>query len=489
MAEPIKIPVNELPYKNTEEDALDLFGDVLIDGFIETIPDRNIKVSRKRPGLGTKKIDLGTNKPVDGIYWWNGRKCGIAVSDGRVFKITNAAGTLTATQLTGATIDKGTNVTFCETGSTLTGFKLILAARGKIYYSNDGVVLQAVADADAPTAVSHVAFLDQYILANKTGTGEFYFSAVGDYTDWSPTDFFSAEAKPDDLVALLTAYREIYLLGEQTIEVWYNDGVTPFSRVTMLEYGTLAPYSACFDGGDLYFLNQEKKICRLVNGRTPQILSQSYDKFIQTHITTISDAKAYILSLEGKKWYVCNFPTENRTIVYDINENAWYEWGKYQVTAIKETQLYNRFLGNCYAFCPDWGMNLLGSRLDGKIYDMSFNNHHDDEDIIRFVKRTGNISHGTSLKKISSQLLWRATSGKGKDDGSEDFFTFRFRDDGRKVWSNERQVSLGARGNYKTRKKFCRLGMYETRQYEIVHATKAPFTLIEAEELVEVLNR
>lgn len=489
MAEPIKLPINEVPYKNTDEEALESFGDVLIDGIIETVPDRNIKISRKRPGLGTAKLDLGTDAPIDGMYWWNGRKIAIAVSDGKVFKITNSGGTLTATQLTGDTIDSGERVTFTEIGSTLTNFKLVLAARGKIHYSDDATVLQEIADVDAPTEVSHVAFLDNYILANKIGSGQFNFSAIGDHTDWGALDFFSAEAKPDDLLALLVSYREIYLLGEMTTEVWYNDGINPFSRVTLIEYGTLAPYSAVFDGGDLYFLNNEKKIIRLQNGRSPQVLSKPYDQYIQTELTTTDDMFAYILNLEGKKFYVANFPTENKTLVYDIIENAWYEWGKYQTSGIQETQLYNRFLGNSYAYCPDWGMNLIGSRLDGKIYDMSFDNYDDDGDIIRFLKRTGQISHGTDLKKKSERLMWRATSGKGRSDGSTDYFGFRFRDDGRKAWSNERQVSLGAKGEYKNRQKYCRMGIYETRQYEIVHASLAPFTLIEAEEMIEVLGR
>ena len=124
----VKLPINEIPYKNTDEEALEYFGDVLIDGFIETIPDKNTKITRKRPGLGNHILDLGTNAPVDALYWWNGRKIAIAVSAGKVFKISKAGTVLTATQLTGDTIDSNHRVTFAELGSTLTGFKLAMAA-------------------------------------------------------------------------------------------------------------------------------------------------------------------------------------------------------------------------------------------------------------------------------------------------------------------------------------------------------------------------
>jgi hypothetical protein len=256
----------------------------------------------------------------------------------------------------------------------------------------------------------------------------------------------------------------------------------------MVEYGILAAYSACFDGGDLYFLNHNKRVCRLLNGRTPEILSTPYDKFIQTQITTVSDMYSYIMNVEGKKLYVCQFPTDERTLVYDIIENAWYEWGTWNID-FDEPLDYSPFLGRTYAYCPDWAMNLIGSINDGKIYDLTFDNYDDNGDAVRLLKRTGHINHGTNLSKRNHRLIIRAESGHGLSDGSEDFFTFRFRDNGRKVWSNERKVSLGAQGEYEDRKYYSRLGIYEKRQYEFVHSSKAPFALIEVEEQVEVLGR
>lgn len=483
-----KIPINEIPYKNTDEEAIEYFGDVLIDGFIETVPDKNAKITRKRPGLGMHLLDLGTNSPVDALYWWNGRKVAVAVSGGKVFKITKSGSTLTAIEITGSKLSSGNRVTFAELGSTLTGFKLAMAAGGKINYTLDAVTVSEVSDSDAPTEVTHIDFLDTYILANVVGSGEFRFCEPGDITDWSSINFAVAEGRPDDLKALLVRHREIFLMGEQTIEIWYNDGVNPFSRITMIEYGVLAPYSTCFDGADLYFLNNDKQITRLQGGRTPVVLSTPYDQFIQTKLEYIDDMFAYILNMEGKKWYVAQFPTENRTLVYDILENAWYEWGKWQNNYL-ETLAYNRFLGNCHAYCPNWGMNLIGSRIDGKIYDISLNNYHDGGEKIRTLKRTGKITHGTTQIKQSLFLWFKATCGKGKPDGSPSFFGFRFRDDGRKQWSNERKVSLGAEGVTKETRKFSRMGMYRSRQYEFIHSDISPFTLIDAEEEVQIIPR
>lgn len=485
---PIKLPINEASYKNTDPESLDQFSEVLMDGFLETIPDRNIKVSRMRPGLGAPIVTLGTGKPVDALYWWNGRKIALAVSNGLVFKIEKSGSTYTKTQLTGSILNKSNRVIFDELGSTLAGFKVVMAAGEKIYYSEDAIAVQAMAHADAPNPVSHVAVMDGYVIANKIGTKEFWWNDPTYFTIWYATYFASKEGRPDDLMAVVVAQRELFLIGEETVEMWYNDGVSPFARTTIAEFGAASKYSICRDGGDLYFLNNQKKVIVMQNGRNPTVISEAYDQFIQTKITTITDMYSYIMNIEGKKFYVMQFPTDNRTLVYDIKENAWYEWGKWQNEVI-ETLAYNRFLGSCYAQCPQWGANLVGSRLDDNIYDISMDNYDDDGDKIRFLKRTGNISHGTMLSKRASELVFTAKSGVGKADKTAAHFTFRFRDNGRKIWSNERMVSLGALGEYEIRKKFTRLGMYQVRQFEFTYSDLAPFTLIEAEEVVEILGR
>ena len=70
-----------------------------------------------------------------------------------------------------------------------------------------------------------VVFIDSYFVINNKSTGQFYRSALNDGDSWnSGLDFATAERDPDDLKAMIVNQRELWLLGEQTTEVWYNDG-------------------------------------------------------------------------------------------------------------------------------------------------------------------------------------------------------------------------------------------------------------------------
>jgi hypothetical protein len=56
----------------------------------------------------------------------------------------------------------------------------------------------------------------------------------------------------------------------------------------------------------------------------------------------------------------------------------------------------------------------------------------------------------------------------------------RFSDDGGKTWSNERWISAGQQGTYKTRCRFRRLGRSRDRVYEVVVSDPIPWRIVDA---------
>ena len=60
--------------------------------------------------------------------------------------------------------------------------------------------------------------------------------------------------------------------------------------------------------------------------------------------------------------------------------------------------------------------------------------------------------------------------------------------DNNKSWSNEHWVSIKNTGDTNFIARLSNLGIYETRQYEFVYCGNTPWTLVEAEEDVEVLQ-
>ena len=248
----VKLPFNIGLNKAIDEIGLKGYGVALQDCWVDE--EGNV---HRRPGLSLL-CDLGTGAAVDGLYWWDDQSLVIAISDGEIYKITASDGT--KAQISGGDeFESGTRVEFSNFGSTL------YAANGAKIIAITTTTTTAMVDADAPTTVSHPVELDTYLLANETGSAYLHYSAVGAPTTWD-AEYVTAEAKSDDLVAVISENLELYLMGKRTLEVWYDDGSTPFVRQSQgyINSGCIAPYSFRVCADVLYWLDQERNVVRNV---------------------------------------------------------------------------------------------------------------------------------------------------------------------------------------------------------------------------------
>lgn len=465
-----KVPIIGQPYENVEEVELDGMNATVIDGYVNEM-DHIIK----RPGL-TEWIDLGTSLPVDGLYWWDEQNVAIAVSNKRVWKISAQDGT--KTELTGSTaLLAGGIVSFATDGTVL------IMANGAQMVHTDGSTLTTMTDAQAPTAVTHVAFLDRYILAMSST--QINFSEVGNYASWVALDFFQAEGQPDNNVAMMEGFREIIVLGHRSVEFFYNDGQTPFSRLSgsSQPYGCSAPYSLCQVGSTWIWLDQNRRLVSMT-GRQVTPVSNPYERVIQRYIN-VDDAVGYTISVDGYPLYILNFPTARQTLVYNYLTQKWSKWGYWNTG----TGAYERFRGQCYCYARKWNYHLVGDWQNGKIYKADRSTFTDNGNAIRTLIRTGHLSHGTETNKRSAVLRLRVKRGLANSSESDPQLTMRRRVNNAAQFENERWASLGQAGQHELHLEFRRNGTYRTVQYEFVHSDNSDFVLVGAEELVEALGR
>ena len=74
-----------------------------------------------------------------------------------------------------------------------------------------------------------VGMLDGYFLAFNTATSKFRISDLNDGTTWDATQYAQRSIAPDPWRAMVVdGSRQIWLIGEQTGEVWYDSGASPF---------------------------------------------------------------------------------------------------------------------------------------------------------------------------------------------------------------------------------------------------------------------
>lgn len=422
----------------------------------------------------------GLAGPCEGQYETISGKV-LAVAGGVVYELA-ASGTKTA--YTGNALNTGTPCVFAEDGSNV-----FIAHGGKIAKLNTGAKTVALLGGNSPDGVTHIVFQKGYLLTNGTSgiAGDTFYSddKTNGYEASNSWEVFNNEALPDGCNALVAGWEEIYALGSHSVEVSYNDGTTPWAVLSgaSMQYGCLAPYSIAMADNTLFWLSNADNARRIVKlqQRTPQIISTPYDRVLQD-LSAVTNARAWIITINGHSFYVITFPTADITLAYNIRADEWSQWG-YWDTGQAE---YQRHKINSHAYISGWNKHLIGDRSTGIIHTLG--GLTDNGNAIRFELTSGHNSHGTDRKKRSKRILYKVKRGQTTGT-SEPQFSVRYRDDGG-AWSNEKVLSLGKKGETDFFVKTRRGGTYRQRQYQVIHAdTSTDFILVSAEEEANALGR
>lgn len=354
MAATIPFKIAGGTYANVDEFELSAFSPAIVNFY----PNEN-KSLVKKPGTYAY-LNLGTNQPVRGMFYWESTRSILAVSHTKVFKISVDDGAIT--DVTSAPVGSVYPPTFANDGTTVW-----IATGGRMVTLVDGGLTTYVNDVDAPTEVTHVAYIDGYIIANKLNSNEFHWTDAFDRSTWNALSFGNAESDPDPVVAIHVYWRQVYIFGTHTVEVWYNDGVTPFSRIEgqFLHIGCAAPYSICQAGGEVYWLNNERQVTK-TNGRGISVVSSAYQRVMDEAISIV-DATAVPMAVAGQGFILFNFTSAAMTLVYNYKIKEWCQWGEWL------TNRYGRDRINCaidLTHGVDFGYTLSTStQYDGTAVD------------------------------------------------------------------------------------------------------------------------
>ena len=452
-----------------------------------------------RPGLDL--FSYLTVYAMRGIY---------SASNGVLYAV--AGGKFYSVAADGTETEKGTlntsagRVSFADNGSE------VLVVDGTTGYIFDigGDTFTAIADPDFPVGPDMCTFIDGYFIVNKYGSGVFYISGLYDGTAWDALDVATAEAHPDNILAVANDHRELWLFGDFSTEVWVNTGNAsfPFERINgaVIEEGIAARWSIAQLDNSLFWLGKNKngqgRVVR-ANGYQPQVIStRAIEKAIAGY-SDITDAWACALIWEGHAWYVLSFPSADATWVYDATTGMWHEWSSRN--SIGE---FKRFIGNCYAFA--YNKHLFGDYEDGDIYEFGSDTYTDNGEPIVRTRRAQHISE-ENKNLFMSRLTIDMEMGVGDSNYSSSTYIYhtlggshtlgggltlggelspggsvnpqamlRWSDDGGHKFGNEHWVTLGKQGEYKKRAVWNRLGRSRDRVYELNITDPVKVILIDA---------
>ena len=327
------------------------------------------------------------------------------------------------------------------------------------------------------------AMLDSYFLALDAKNSLLFVSDLDDGTTWDPLQFTGRSIAPDPWVSMAINYREIWLFGTETSEVWVNTGAFPFPFAPhpsgLIPYGIAAPFSVKNVAGTLVWLSRTKNGRGLVvaaQGYTPTVISNYALMRALDSYGRIDDAIGDTFQMNGHTFYVLTFPSAQHTWVYDFTTQIWLEW----LTWLPNISEYIawRPLHHAHAF----DRHLTLDRVGGSVFETStlFTTDVDDRYIRRMRRFPGLINELDRVFYDEFTLYLEMGLGLPVGQGSDPQLMLRTSNDGGKTWGNERWTSAGKEGQYKKLALWHRLGSGRDKVFEVSVTDPIPWRIIDA---------
>lgn len=368
---------------------------------------------------------------------------GMIVNQGKLYKITDT--TLYQVASDGTHTSLGTIPGSNRCIMKAMGAQIIVANGSGAVYTWDGATLTQNTSPNLGTPNGVAVLNNQAIYDAGSGQG-FDVSDVGTPNTINGLNNASAESFSDDLL-IPYAYREtLYLMGVETIELWWNSGQgnPPFDKIqgAVLNIGLEAIHSVADNPDFIFMLGNDKQFHSLTAGTSSVdtvISTPAMAKKIQKYSVT-NDCIGWTMQLEGQWFYVATFPLENVTWVYPVG-GEWFQWGSGATGRIRADSYANVF-----------GKYLVAENASGNIYELDAEVYTDaDEEIIRVRHsapiRSSMIGPDNKEFEINAlEIILETGQGTISGQGQNPKVGISVSRDGGKSFGTERLLRVGKLG-------------------------------------------
>jgi len=325
-----------------------------------------------------------------------------------------------------------------------------------------------------------VDIVDNYLVYSKGGNSQEWGATDALSTSSSNLSFASKFGSSDNLVGLIVNNRQVYLLGQQTSEIWTDAGLFPFPFQiipgTSSQFGCAAAGSIARLGPTSAFLSKNSRgqaMFMMFNGYTPiRISTHAVENTLLNQ--DISDAIAYTYQIEGHEFYVCSFPSINLTWVYDATTQLWHKW--------LSTDIYGRYTrhrSNCATVFQN--RVIVGDYQNGYLYALDNNVYTENGTPIRRLRRCPHLVTDLQRQYFEElQIQFQPGVGLSTGQGKTPQAMLRWSNDGGSTWSKEYWVSVGQQGKYKNRAIWRRLGWSRDKVFEVSTSDPVKFVIVSA---------
>lgn len=369
--------------------------------------------------------------------------------------------------LMGTIPNADTPVSFSDNG--VTGVLADGTDQGYWWAIGNSPVLTKIVDA-AYYAADFVVYLDGFFIWNRRGTNQFFVSpSFWNGTDpLDPLDIASKIGGPDQIIAIASIHRELWIIGQLTSEVWFNSGGVdfPFERLpgVFLDHGMLRGYTLSQADVSLFWLSRDRQGQMMVfrtEGYAAVRISNHALEYEMRNYPDVTDAIGFCYQLEGQSFYVLTFPTADKTWVFDLSTGVWHERGWTDGDGV-----LHRHRANCATNV--YNQVVCGDHTNGKLYSWDMDAYTDDGAAIyreRSFPHMVNDGKRVSYDNFSCDMQVGTPNELQDSDNPEVLLDWS--DTGGADWGNAVPLPFSRTGQYLRQMNLSRLGMARDRVFRL----------------------
>jgi len=390
---------------------------------------------------------------------------------------------------------KGT-VSFAEidkqpdpTSAAVSQVMLVDGLHGYIFNTATNVFSKITGDYLAGTSVISQ---NGFFIQNINGSNKVIYSNYLDGLTWSSSlNYLAAESSPDPVLSLFLLNNQVWVMNSKSIELWDFTGDPNLlwrrSGVGYINTGVSGKYAASTINGTIAWLgtdNGNNMVWMSGGSYNPTRISTHAIEYILGKMD-LSDCISFAYQQEGHQFFVFNFQTSNRTLVYDVSTSMWHERGSYNPTDGENDR--HRAL-----YTTPWDSKVIvGDNANGYIYEWSLEQYTDNGRVIKRVRTCPHIH--TDRKKIRfHQIELDLVKGYGLNGtsdtyGSDPEVMLTYSDDGGYNYlPHEYRAKVGKIGARSGCVEYYRLGMSKDRVHRFTMTDPVRWCIIDGSMKITV---
>ena len=324
-----------------------------------------------------------------------------------------------------------------------------------------------------------VTFMDGYFIFDRTGTNEWFLSALYDGLTYNGLDFASAEAQPGFVVGTVQNLQLLFVFCTGHIEIWYDAGNSsfPFARYSggIINYGCISPFTITKTDGAIFFLGADHIYYRLQANAPIRISTHAVEHVIED-APIITDAYSITWSWEGHKFVLLTLPSAEISICFDISTGKWHQRDSVDAS-------FNSLgIWRVATALEAYDDVIFGDALSGQVAELDWNTYTEFGNPMRGMIQTMNQKRDRRRVfcgrfELEVQAGVGTVSGQGEDP---QIMLRRSTDGGMTFGKAQIWRALGKIGEYLKRLRWMRQGQGRQIMWQLVITDPVPRTIISA---------